>query len=156
RLSPNISDSIDLQVVDFLVNHAGYEQVIDAIEVSLRVASYRVHANMLGPYIPKERFENAVAELNTRFQERGIGYQYESGEMIRVDSQLIHSEVVKPILCLLTAKEYAGANAEFLKAFEHYRKGDSKECLNECLKAFESTMKSICKKRGWPYNETDA
>jgi hypothetical protein len=30
-----------------------------------------------------------------------------------------------------------------------------KECLNECLKAFESTMKSICTLRGWGYQKTD-
>jgi hypothetical protein len=94
--------------------------------------------------------------LNGRFREHGVGYQYESGEIIRVDSQLIHAEVVKPALALLTAPEYAGANAEFLKAFEHYRKGDTKECLNECLKAFESTMKAICAKRNWAFKPTDA
>ncbi|MDT5270649.1 MAG: hypothetical protein QOH49_2835, partial [Acidobacteriota bacterium] len=27
--------------------------------------------------------------------------------------------------------------------------------LNECLKAFESTMKVICHKRGWAYNQND-
>ena len=75
--------------------------------------------------------------------------------MIRVESQLIHAEVVKPVLNLITAEEYEGANAEFLKAFEHYRKGDTKECLNECLKAFESTMKAICTKRKWTFKHTD-
>ena len=27
--------------------------------------------------------------------------------------------------------------------------------MNECLKAFESCIKSICKKRQWSYNEKD-
>jgi hypothetical protein len=155
NLSPNILETIDSQVVDFLLKYADHEQVMDTIEVSLRVAIYRVTSNSLGPQISSERIERAIAELNTRFRERGVGYQYEAGEMIRVDSQLIHSSVVKPALSLLTAKEYEGANAEFLKAFEHYRKGDTKECLNECLKAFESTMKAICKKRGWTFNQAD-
>jgi hypothetical protein len=97
----------------------------------------------------------AKAELNARFRENGIGYQFESGEIIRVDSQLIHAQIVKPALALLTAPEYAGANAEFLKAFEHYRKGDTKGCLNECLKAFESTMKAICTKRKWAFKSND-
>jgi len=56
---------------------------------------------------------------------------------------------------LLSDKNYAGANAEFLKAFEHYRHGNTKECLIECLKAFESTMKAICTKRKWPFKSTD-
>ena len=32
----------------------------------------------------------------------------------------------------------------------HYRKADSSDALIECCKAFESTMKIICAKRGWP------
>ena len=33
---------------------------------------------------------------------------------------------------------------------------NEKECLNECLKAFESCLKTICKKRGWPYDDKKA
>jgi len=90
-----------------------------------------------------------------RFREQGVGYQYESGEIIRVDSQIIHSEAVKPVLRLLSAHRFQGANEEFLQAHEHYRHGRYKECLNDCLKAFESTMKTICDKQGWSYQPTD-
>ena len=91
-------------------------------------------------------------ELNDRFKEHGVGYQFANGKIIRTDSELIHSEVVKPALMLLNQKHYAGAQAEFLKAHEHYRKGNAKEALSECLKAFESVMKAICDKRGWQYS----
>jgi hypothetical protein len=151
-----VRGSVDDRVVDFLINHADHEQVLDVIELSLRVAAHRVNTNHYGPQIRQETVDDAADELNTRFREHGIGFQYESGEMIRVDSQLIHTEVVKPTLVLLSANEYAGANAEFLKAFECYRKGDTKGCLNECLKAFESTMKAICTKKGWAFKPTDA
>lgn len=154
-LSTHPMDSVDTQVLDFLLEHADPEQVIDTVEVSLHFAHYRIFSNSIGPQISKEAVESAIAELNARFREHGIGYQHESGEMIRVDSKLIHTAVVKPALTLLDTKEYSGANAEFLKAFEHYRKGDTKECLNECLKAFESTMKIICTKRGWVFKQTD-
>jgi hypothetical protein len=156
QLSGNAIASPDQKVIDFLLNHADYEQVLDTIEVSFRFATVRITSNHYGPQLPRETIDNAVAELNARFRALGIGYQYESGEMIRVDSHLIHAEVVKPTLVLLAARQYAGANAEFLKAFEHYRAGDTKECLNECLKAFESTMKAICTKRNWAFKATDA
>jgi len=42
-----------------------------------------------------------------------------------------------------------------MKAHEHYRNGRNKECLNECLKAIESTLKTICKIKNWQYAETD-
>jgi hypothetical protein len=74
---------------------------------------------------------------------------------MRVDSQLIHSEVVRPALQFLSGKDFKGANQEFLSAHEHYRSRKYKECLNDCLKVFESTMKSICAKRGWPHQPND-
>jgi hypothetical protein len=156
HLTPKDVNTPDAKVIDFLLHHADEEQVLDTIEVAFRLATQRMTWNGCGPLIPGWAIDNSVDELNIRFREHGVGYQYESGEMIRVDSQLIHAQVVRPTLALLTANEYAGANAEFLKAFEHYRKGDTKECLNECLKAFESTMKAICTKRQWAFNPTDA
>lgn len=132
------------------------EEALDVIELS-----FRFIASLLPD--PSERYAlssamtagAAIAELNERFREHGVGYQFESGIVVRVDSQFLHSQAVKPALQLLALKHYAGANQEFLKAFEHYRKGDEKECLNECLKAFESTMKAICTKRKWAFSSTD-
>ena len=57
--------------------------------------------------------DDAVVELNTRFQEHGIGYQFESNKIVRVDSQFLHKEAVRPALRLLTATHYAGADEEF-------------------------------------------
>ncbi len=102
-----------------------------------------------------ERANEAIADLNIRFKENAVGYQYVDGEIVRVDSELIHAEAVKPALRLLNTKEYAGPHQEFLSAYEHYREGKNKEALNDCLKAFESTMKAICDKRGWAYKPGD-
>lgn len=99
--------------------------------------------------------EAAIADLNHRFQQHGVGYQFESGQIIRIDSAFLHSEVVKPALRMLADPMYEGANDEFLRAHEHYRTGDYKGCISECLKAFESCIKAICKDNGWSYNATD-
>lgn len=111
---------------------------------------------MLSYTIDKHRqYESAVNELNQRFRERGVGYQYESGKIIQVDSQYLHAEAVKPALAVLSDRMYEGANAEFLNAHEHYRTKRYKECLNDCLKAFESCLKAICDKQGWIYGTKD-
>ena len=93
-----------------------------------------------------------IDELNQRFKEHGVGYRFESGQMIRIDEDLIHEEVVKPALRILNQPQFAGAQEEYLKAHELYRKGDTKDSLSNCLKAFESIMKAICDKRGWQYD----
>jgi hypothetical protein len=56
---------------------------------------------------------DAIADLNHRLLEHGVGYQYVSGKIIRIDSQFLHAEVVKPALALLQDKRYHGANDEF-------------------------------------------
>src|SRR5690606_17095585 len=99
--------------------------------------------------------EDAIEELNERFRENRVGYQFEGNEIIKLDSSYIHSEITKPVVSLLWNKKFLGANEEYLKAHEHYRKGRNKECLAECLKAFESTLKVICKEKKWFYNQND-
>jgi hypothetical protein len=152
-----VYQNADDRVIEFLLNDENHERVLDVVEVSFRFLGYLLQTNFdWQRRVSEEDYNSAVSELNARFHEHAIGYQYERGQIIRVDSQLIHAEVVKPALALLTAPEYAGANAEFLKAFGHYRKGETKDCLTESLKAFESTMKAICTKRKWTFKPTDA
>lgn len=133
------------ELTDFLLKEPNTEMVLDAIELACRYIDKVVREKM-----GKEWADDALAELNTRFREHGVGYEHTDGELIRIDSQLLHAETVKPALQLLRdTPEYAGAQAEFLTAFEHYRHGRTKECLTESLKALESLMKGICTKRQW-------
>ena len=145
----------DVRVIDLLLHEEDPEKVLDIVEVSFRLLTRLRSSPEWQSRMPQERFDRAVTELNARFREHGVGYQYENGEIVRIDLQFIHDEVVKPALALLGAEEYAEANAEFLKALEHCRKDETKECLNECLKAFESTMKAICTKRKWAFKSKD-
>jgi hypothetical protein len=96
----------------------------------------------------------AIAELNARFREHGIGYQFALGKIVRVDSQYLHVEAVKPALELLHGAGglFSGPLEEFLKAHEKYRKGEGKEAITDAGKAFESTMKAICTARKCPYD----
>lgn len=98
---------------------------------------------------------DAIKELNGRFKEHGIGYSYEKGRIFRVDSRYTHEEITKNTISLLWNDLFKGANEEFLKAHEHYRDGRNKECLVDCLKAFESTMKVICSEKGWQFKDSD-
>jgi len=149
-------DNLLAGLANFLLCTNEIEKALDVVELSFRVISkvcskydYRMDADVtMTP-------ESAINELNHRFLEHGIGFQFISDAIIRMDSQIIHSEVIKPAITLLHREDYKGANDEFLKAHEHYRHGRYKECLNECLKSFESTLKTICKQKKWSHKETD-
>lgn len=141
-------------IYDFFLSEKNHEKCLDIIEITFRMIDTFVRENH---YKFRESTsqspDDAVNELNGRFKEAGAGYQFESGELIRVDSQYMHSEAVKPVLKVLgTNKKYIGANDEFLSAHEHYRHKRYKECLNECLKSFESLMKAIHDIHLWKYN----
>ena len=99
----------------------------------------------------KQDPDDAINELNFRFRKAGLGYQYESGQIIRLDSELIHSEVVRPALRLLGDPRFAGPQEEFLAAHAHLRAGEYKDVNVDALNAFESTMKVICDTKGWDY-----
>lgn len=99
---------------------------------------------------------SAIEEINIRFRENAVGYQLDPDSLtiIRVDSQFVHSEVVKPTLTLLNADlVYAGVLDEFIHAHEHYRHGNYKDAILNCGKSFESMLKAIHEKRGWAYDK---
>ncbi len=97
----------------------------------------------------KQTPNKAIEELNTRFRQAAVGYRFEAKHILRVDSELIHSEMVRPALRLLSDGRFAGPEQEFLSAHAHYRAGEHKDCVTDALNAFESTMKAICKAKGW-------
>lgn len=97
----------------------------------------------------------AIAEINSRFQQHGVGYQFENGQIIRIDSKLVHAEVIKPALSLLMASEFAKANEDFMTAHRHYRTGEFKDCIVAANRAYESMLKAICGLEDWVYVRGD-
>ena len=71
--------------------------------------------------------------------------------VIRKDSEVVHRTALVPTLELLREPGYEFANKEFLEALEDYRKGDYGDCLTKCGSSFESVLKILCKKKGWPH-----
>lgn len=144
------------ELANYLLQVDEVEKQLDIVELSFRYIDRLTREyRHLGRSNASECADEAINELNSRFKEHGIGYQFVEGEIVRVDSELLHVEAVKPALRLLNEKKYKGAQQEFLSAYEHYRHGKNKESLNDCLKSFESTMKAICDKRKWPYQPND-
>lgn len=132
----------------FLLETQETEKVLDIIEVSFKAAlglTHRYHSYAE----PRITAKEAVEDLNTRFREHGLGYRFEDEQLIKVDTEFTHKEMIQPALVVLGDKEFAGADEEFRKAHDHYLHNRIKESLAEASKAFESTMKTICRKRGW-------
>ncbi len=95
-----------------------------------------------------------VDVINFRLRQSGIGYQFEAGQIIKIDSQFVHAEVVKPALGLLSSDPiYSVADKEFKEAHSHYRIGENKQAVTLAGSAFESTLKAICAQKNWTYEQ---
>ena len=143
------------QFRQFFMN-ASTEDALDVIELVFRSVDRSVRSM---PQYERQQWrladpDSVIEELNGRFREHGIGYEFAGGDIIRVDSKYIHAEAVRPALELLhgAGKGFAGPLQEFMQAHEYYRKGEDKDAITWALKAFESTLKAICTARGWAFD----
>lgn len=139
--SANIHDPLSRCISFF--SSASTEQALDFLEMSF---SFLLRDSS-GLDAGIQPVDDAITELNARFDEHSLGYQLEAGRLIRRDSQFLHAEVTSPVLKLLHEGGFKGPEEEFLKAHEHFLRERYKETLVEALKAFESTMKAICSER---------
>ncbi len=103
-------------------------------------------------YDSNKAVDKAITELNCRFRQHGLGYEFANGEIIRIDNTIIHNNIIKPALKLLLDADFLGAEQEIRQAFEFRKKSDNKNAILEAGKAFESTMKTICDKKGYLYD----
>jgi hypothetical protein len=151
---PRDFQQLPKELFDFILNEQNVDLVMDVIQVCCiaveRVCREAYYAGR-SPSQASRMTNEAIDEINIRFQQNSVGYRYEGGQIMRIDSEFVHAEVVKPALVALHGKSFAGAEAEFRKAHEHYRTGHYKECLAECLKTIESTIKVIAKSRKWAH-----
>ncbi len=138
----------------FLLQESDFDQVMSLVEIAFEFMDRRL---MIARHDrDRQRIDGAIAELNQRFQEHAVGYQYQAGRIVRVDSQYLHTETVEAAVSLLHDAGFKGPLEEFMKAHEHYRKGNNEDAITRANNAFESTMKAICDKRGWDYGKGKA
>ena len=148
--------SVSERCIDYLLKSDSVGNVLDLIQVSF----YYVDkiARKFTDYECSKRgisvtADDAIKELNERFRRACVGYRFEAGMIFRVDSDLIHHDVVKPALQFLQQPGFEGPCEEFLQAHGHYRAGEMKDAITDANNAFESTLKSICDRRGWHYQK---
>lgn len=122
------------------------EEALDAIEFIFRFIRRRAREGYGETQVEAKA---AIEEFNIRCRRAGYGYEFSGSALVRIDSQVLHAEAVRPALVLLSDLAFASANAEFRSAHEHWRNGNLSEVLVDCLKAFESTIKIIATESGW-------
>jgi hypothetical protein len=139
----------------YFINEADLLGALDFIDLAFRVVDKLIRAKppevleavecLVGP-------DEAISQLNERFDQHHLGFQFTGGEVMRRDSQFVHAEITENAARLLTATGFEGPDQEFLNAHKSYLKGNTKEAIRETLNAFESTLKVICTQRKWKFD----
>jgi AbiJ N-terminal domain 4 len=147
-----------LRFLTYVLRVPNMYEFLSAVEIGC--VGLRIISDVYGFDEPNARGaqENAVdanEEINGRFEEHSVGYQFENGEIIRVDSKLTHAEIIKPALVLLTESAFSKANEDFMTAHRHYRAKEFKDCVTAANRAFESMLKAICDTEKWEYGKGD-
>lgn len=103
----------------------------------------------------EEIADHFVEELNARMLEDCFGYQYEGNQIIQINSQYVHSDVILPAFGLLSDDQYRTANDEFRQAHKEFRDGNYDDSIHDCCNAFESVLKVILTAKGWAFSPND-
>lgn len=142
--------------VTYLLKQEKSDEWLDLIEISFRFID-----RVAREYYSPERHgitrapDAAISELNDRFRLATFGYRFENGQILRIDSEFLHAEIVKPSLVLLSDERFSAPQEEYLTAHGHYRSGHFSDAVTNANNAFESTMKVICDIKVWEYNKGD-
>jgi AbiJ N-terminal domain 4 len=143
------------EVLGYLETEKDFHKTMDTIEVVFRMIA-DIENLMNGSGYPfSVTPDQAIDGLNSIFSKNCIGYKFVGNMLIRIDNELLYNNITKEVMIFLSNPDYFNINEEYLQAHRHYRKGDYEDCIVNCNKAFESTMKVICQKRKYPYNQKD-
>jgi hypothetical protein len=131
----------------------GWLDLLELIAIGIRGIGTENNPHFRHQWQVSASAEDVITEINYRLRQAGVGYQIEGGQIIRVDSQFVHAEVVKPALALLSGPGFEGPRQEFLSAHQHFRTGKHREAVAMAANALESTFKAIFDHKRWDYNK---
>lgn len=150
RLGYRDADSI-LQTI---LNDEHIELIFDIIELTFQY-KYRQLERIYSEVETNEIINDYHKILNTRFKESSVGYKMVNYKIIRIDSQATFTEIIEPTITLTYNKVFSNVNEEYVEAITSYQDEDYEKCLTKCLNSFESTIKIICDKKRWKYDDKD-
>lgn len=81
------------ELVEFFLKTEDVEEALDAIELTflkIDTASRKFAFMGLHEADASRIADDAISQLNARFKEHGVGYQFVNQQIVRVDSELIH------------------------------------------------------------------
>ena len=106
---------------------------------------------------PKSDIIRIVENVNYRFREARIGYQFnvDAKCLLPFDDEIIFENAIEPAFNFLNVNGFEKAKSLFKDAFNYYINKDYEDAVNNCTKALESVIKTILQKQGVEYTKKD-
>jgi len=76
-------------------------------------------------------------------------------QVVLKTAEVVQAGAIAPAIEFLRRPAFATPNTEYLAALEDFRNGRFGDAVVKCNSAFESVMKVIIKKKGWPVDSKD-
>ena len=154
-------DSYQLELLNFLENNDNFYYLMSAYEYFCNYIHEmsEIHPDEHGYDVPldilKNTIDDTINEINFRFKENGVGYQYnrDGGQFISINSELVNQHATTPTLKSLTQPRFSTALKELKDAYKNLQSNDHPDALVCANRSYESVMKIIYHGRGWDYPE---
>lgn len=143
------------EVTEYLKSLKDINHTLDTIELIFRLLPHAEDELVNAGYRIYYKAKAAVEHLNKRFTQHCIGYKFEGNIIIKIDNELMYASVTKEMFVLLEQQVFGNVNEEYLQAHRQFRSGNHKDCIVNCAKAFESTLKIICDQKQYAYQQND-
>jgi hypothetical protein len=117
---------------------------LDYCEIAIEAGNLIVqHRRSSGEYESIRLLGGLDARLNALFETHRFGYRFVSGEAQRMDSPLLHIEVVGPALIASQRAGWSEVEERYRSAILHHRGGDTAKALTDANAATESALKAV-------------
>lgn len=121
---------------------AGTEEFLTILEIAVdHIWRYRKSS------VDVLRLQSLLTDDLSAYRFDNVGSaEYPSFQIILVDNEHLHTEIVDRTFELTREAAFASAQRDYAEAWKHYRKGDADDALVNAHKAVESAMKLVIKR----------
>ena len=133
------NELVETHRIEDFITHGAPNYVFDAIELYFGLYSnfyQHSYQNIESPY-------ELQKEINRILSEADLPWRMIEGSIIKVDSEWIENEIMEKAYLLIKANRFEGALHELEEARADLLSGDTKGCILNSGKAFESVLKPI-------------
>jgi hypothetical protein len=120
------------------------DEILDYCEIAVEAGMDTTKARATGGhYYDVATYGDLESKINPLFETHRFGYRMVSGQAQRLDSPLLHVEVVGPALLAARRAGWSEVEERYASAILNHRGGETAKALTDANAAIESALKAV-------------